>query len=94
MIVAIDGKKVNQPDEVSAAINGRKPGDVISIEVMRNGKRETLKVTLGTRPTTASSGTTTTPTTPSDPTNPGGGQTDPRNPLNPGPDQPQTPGQP
>lgn len=96
VIVAIDGKKVNQPDDVSRAINDRKPGETISVEVMRSGKRETLKITLGTRPTTASSGsgTTPTPTTPSDPTNPGGGQTDPSNPLNPGgPDQ-QTPGQP
>lgn len=96
VIVAIDGKKVNQPDDVSAAINGRKPGDTISVEVARSGKRETLKVTLGDRSSAASSsGTSTTPTTPSDPSNPGGGQTDPSNPLNPGgPDPRQTPGQP
>ncbi len=99
VIVAIDGKKVDQPDDVSQIINGHKPGDVISVEVSRNGQRETLKVTLGTRPTTTakSSGTTTTPTTPSDPTDPRNphGQTDPRNPLNPTvPDPQQTPGQP
>jgi putative serine protease PepD len=97
VIIAIDGKKVDQPDDISAIINGHKPGDVISLEVKRNGQRETLKVTLGNRPTSAakSGGTTTTPTTPSDPTDPnggGGGQT-PNNPLNPGPDS-QTPGQP
>lgn len=93
VIVAIDGRKVDQPDDVSRAINDRKPGETISVEVMRNGKRETLKITLGTRPTSTSSGrgTTPTPTTPADPTNPGGGQTDPRNPLNPGTPNPQTP---
>lgn len=103
VIVAIDGQKIDQPDDVSRVINGHKPGDTISLEVMRGGKRETVKVTLGTRPTSpaSSGGTTTTPRDPSnpgggqtDPRNPGGGQTDPGNPLNPGgPDQ-QTPGQP
>lgn len=97
VIVAIDGKKVNQPDEVSAAINGRKPGDVINVEVVRKGQRETLKVTLGTRPTTPTKGgTTTVPTTPGDPTDPrGGSPTDPNSPTQPSdPTNPSAPGNP
>ncbi len=34
----------------------RKPGDTVKVEVQRNGSRETLNVTLGTRPNEAQQG--------------------------------------
>jgi len=54
LITKVDGKDVLAPDDVSAAINGRKPGDQVQIEVQRGGSSQTLTVTLGTQP---SSGT-------------------------------------
>jgi putative serine protease PepD len=91
VIVAIAGKKIEDPDDVSRAVNEHKPGDVVDVEVQRNGQRQTLKVTLGNRPSTpSSSGTTTTPSPgspgspggPSDPTDPSA-PSDPSNPLSP-----------
>jgi putative serine protease PepD len=53
VIVDAGGKQVLRPDDVSAAVEARKPGDKIAIEVRRAGTTRTLHVTLGTRPNTA-----------------------------------------
>ncbi len=49
-ITAIDGREVQDSEDVSAAINSLKPGDSARITVDRDGNRRTLSVTLGTRP--------------------------------------------
>ena len=41
---------MQQADDVSRHITGKKPGDKIKIEVQRNGRTEAIEVTLGTRP--------------------------------------------
>jgi putative serine protease PepD len=50
VIKKVDGKDVLQADDVSRNIAGKKPGDKIEVEVQRNGRTETITVTLGTRP--------------------------------------------
>jgi putative serine protease PepD len=49
-IVSVAGKEVLKPEDVSTAIEGRKPGDAVAIEVQRGGATQTLRVKLGTRP--------------------------------------------
>jgi putative serine protease PepD len=49
-IVGIDGKAVNGPDDVSNAIENRRPGDTVALEVESGGSRRTVSVTLGERP--------------------------------------------
>jgi S1-C subfamily serine protease len=49
-IVSIAGAAVNEPDDVAAAVNARKPGDKVEIVVERGGDRRTLNVTLGAQP--------------------------------------------
>jgi membrane-associated protease RseP (regulator of RpoE activity) len=49
VIVEFDGKPVKDLYEYSDALYAHKPGDEVSIVVMRDGKRMTLKVKLGTR---------------------------------------------
>jgi S1-C subfamily serine protease len=55
VIVGVNGKAVTSSDELGAAISAKKPGETISLEVLRakgNGSYEhkTIKVTLGERP--------------------------------------------
>ena len=50
LIVSVAGKEVIAPEDISAAIESRKPGDEIPVEVQRGGSTQTLHVKLGTRP--------------------------------------------
>jgi len=49
VITAIDGQKINSPDELVAVISGRRAGDVVTLSVIRDGKPKDLPVTLGDR---------------------------------------------
>lgn len=51
VILAVDGKKVIGPSDLSRFISQYRPGDDVTLQVLRDGDRETLDVTLGTRPT-------------------------------------------
>jgi S1-C subfamily serine protease len=52
VVTNIGGKRVSDPSDVAAAIEGRSPGDQVEVEVVRpDGTRETVVVTLGRRPT-------------------------------------------
>ncbi len=53
----VDGSDVLAPQDIATAIEGRRPGDEIDIEVQRAGVARTLRVTLGTRPESAPSST-------------------------------------
>ena len=46
VLVAINGKKMKNPSEVQATINGYKPGDVVELLVFRDGKELTVQATL------------------------------------------------
>jgi putative serine protease PepD len=50
VIVAFDGSDVTTSAELQSAVDGKQPGDKVSITVLRNGERRTVEVTLGTRP--------------------------------------------
>ena len=51
-IVDIDGRNIQSSEDVSAAVDARKPGEQAKVTVMRGGDRRTLTVDLGTRPDT------------------------------------------
>jgi S1-C subfamily serine protease len=50
VIVEIADRPVRDPDDVSALVNSRRPGDEVSVIVERGGERRTLTVTLGEQP--------------------------------------------
>jgi S1-C subfamily serine protease len=50
VITGVDGKKVDDMEEVINAVNAASPGDKMELTVDRDGKSETLTVTLGVRP--------------------------------------------
>jgi S1-C subfamily serine protease len=56
LIVKIDGKQINTPNDVAAAISGHKPGDKVQLQFYRGGKLKTVTATLGNRPANASGG--------------------------------------
>jgi putative serine protease PepD len=52
VITGVDGRQVNEPQDVSEAINALKPGDRLDVEVSRNGTSRTFQVELTARPRT------------------------------------------
>jgi S1-C subfamily serine protease len=50
VIVAVDGKRIQSPDDVAAAIQDKQPGESVDVEVRRDGDAKTIAVKLGTRP--------------------------------------------
>jgi S1-C subfamily serine protease len=50
LIVELDGRKINSPDDVAAAIADNKPGDRVSVKYLRGGKERSGQITLGKRP--------------------------------------------
>jgi S1-C subfamily serine protease len=54
IVTAVDGQRVRAPQDLQAAVAARRPGETLTLTVVRsNGKKTTLKVKLGTQPTTA-----------------------------------------
>jgi putative serine protease PepD len=49
-IVSIDGRRVREPGDVSGSLDGRRPGDRVTVVVERGGQRRPIEVTLGRRP--------------------------------------------
>lgn len=49
IIVAVGGQAVGDPDDLFAALNSEVVGKSIAVEVLRGGKPETVKVTVGER---------------------------------------------
>jgi S1-C subfamily serine protease len=50
VIVAVDGKPVEEPDDLSALISAKRPGEKATITYVREGRRGTTQVTLDERP--------------------------------------------
>jgi putative serine protease PepD len=50
LITSFDGRTVASPSDLGEAVLSHEPGDTVDVVVQRNGDRETVKVTLGTRP--------------------------------------------
>lgn len=50
VLVRVDGRDVDSPEDVSGAIGDNEPGDLIPVEVARAGKRVRTQIRLGQRP--------------------------------------------
>jgi putative serine protease PepD len=50
VIVAVDDVEVSSTAELQSAIDAKRPGDTVSLAVIRDGERRTIDVKLGTRP--------------------------------------------
>ncbi|MBV9037941.1 MAG: Do family serine endopeptidase [Acidobacteriaceae bacterium] len=50
IVTAIDGKKVENYDELTADVISHSPGSTVSLDVIRDGKPMSVKITLGQRP--------------------------------------------
>jgi membrane-associated protease RseP (regulator of RpoE activity) len=50
IITAVDGTPVDTTHSLNQLIRGHVPGDVVRMDVLRNGQHVTITVTLGTRP--------------------------------------------
>ena len=56
MILAVNGKEVIRPDDLARMISALSPGDEVTLEVIHDGERKEVKVTLGVRPDTVPTG--------------------------------------
>ena len=56
VITKVDGRTITKPEDVAAAIENKKPGDRVSIEVERAGQSTEFDVTLDERPTQTDTG--------------------------------------
>jgi S1-C subfamily serine protease len=54
VVTAIDGNPVNNFDDLLVAVAFRKPGDTVTLTIIRNGSRQQVPVTLEPRPVSAS----------------------------------------
>ena len=50
VIVAVGGDRIQTPDDVAAAIQDRRPGETVKVQVRRGGDLQTLDVKLAARP--------------------------------------------
>jgi S1-C subfamily serine protease len=56
VILRVEGRDIVRPDDLAEAVAARQPGDVVTLTVLRDGKREDVQVTLGKRPDSSGSG--------------------------------------
>ena len=49
-ITKVDDKEVKEPDDFMKMVGGKNPGDQLTLNVLRDGREQTLNVTLGRRP--------------------------------------------
>jgi S1-C subfamily serine protease len=50
VVTAVDGKPVLQNNDLSELIAAHKPGDSVTLDIIRDGNKESVDVTLGSRP--------------------------------------------
>ena len=50
VITAVDGDTVTGMDDVAAAVNAKQVGDQLTLQLLRDGQRQDVTVTLGERP--------------------------------------------
>jgi len=56
VILQVDGKDIVGPDDLAEAISTHQPGEVVTLTILHDGKREDVQVTLGKRPDSSGSG--------------------------------------
>lgn len=50
VVVSLNGRDIESSTELTRAVGGAKPGDTLRLEVLREGRRQTISVRSGTRP--------------------------------------------
>ena len=50
VVVAFDGARVSSPSELQRAVDAKRPGDEVTLTIVRRGERKTVTVKLATRP--------------------------------------------
>jgi putative serine protease PepD len=55
VVTSVAGDRVESPDDLRAAVESRKPGDELALELTRNGNDQTVTVELGERPASSTS---------------------------------------
>jgi S1-C subfamily serine protease len=50
VVIAVDGKPVLQNNDLSKLVAQKKPGDSVTLDIIRGGQHATVDVTLGARP--------------------------------------------
>jgi S1-C subfamily serine protease len=50
VIIAVDGRPLTRPDDLSDVIATHRPGDTVNLQIVRGGKRVTVPVKLAARP--------------------------------------------
>jgi S1-C subfamily serine protease len=50
VVIAVDGKPVFQNNDLSKLVAAHKPGDTVTLDILRDGHHATVDVTLGSRP--------------------------------------------
>jgi S1-C subfamily serine protease len=48
VVIAVDGKPVGSSEELQVAVDQHKPGETITLEVVRNGSSTDVRATLAT----------------------------------------------
>ena len=56
LITAVNGKSVSSTQDFIETVDNYAPGQTITLTVKRGGQQQNIKLTLGTRPQTASQG--------------------------------------
>jgi S1-C subfamily serine protease len=56
VILQVDGEDVVQPDDLARLVAARKPGETVTMTVLRDGEKKRVEVTLGKRPDTVAGG--------------------------------------
>jgi S1-C subfamily serine protease len=51
VILAVEGTEVRRPDDLGKLLDGRRPGETVTLRVARAGQTVTLNLTLGAAPT-------------------------------------------
>jgi S1-C subfamily serine protease len=51
VILTVEGRRVVEPDDLASHIGDFSPGEEITLEILRDGERQEITVTLGERPT-------------------------------------------
>ncbi|HEX6665435.1 MAG TPA: trypsin-like peptidase domain-containing protein [Solirubrobacterales bacterium] len=56
VILQVDGHDIVSPDDLAHYVSAHKPGEKVTLTVLRNGDREQIEVTLGKRPDSIDAG--------------------------------------
>jgi S1-C subfamily serine protease len=47
VIIAVDGEPVGSSEELVVAVDAHRPGETVTVELVRNGSSRTVEATLG-----------------------------------------------